>query len=334
MKYFEGQKSYDQLPDWVGCSIELGYLAGSNQKQSSQQIHLISSPFESNIAPLIALGAMRAALEDPDATLCKNYFSLLRASEDHFLKLPAEKSPPWHVLKVDEPKMQYRFMGESDSSCIRVTGWKKGRGKSIREPFTSLIFEGRSIDWHINGYPVPRSICAPDFSLVSILNHLPGCSGSIQPENHTSSWLGHVLVCSSSAENSGYVQTLKESGLALNDSDRVSLDSLLMIGDESGSLIRRMTVIGERRLENLYFHQTPKLIIADGARAILSVWKLKEKIDGCTVIGVIHRSGSEGALEDFVGKLQEKERYYSDLPQPIHEYASPYIQVRSMEKVR
>ena len=332
MKYFEQGCEAVDLPGWVGSSIKLGYLAGLQKKQST--LHLVSSPFESNIAPFIALGAMRAALENPDANLCKNYFSMLRASETHFLQLSADKDPQWHVLKVDEPKMRYRFKGESDSSCISVTGWKKGRGKNTREPFTSLIFEGRATDWQINGYPVPRCACTPDFSLESILNHLPGCTGSIHPENLSSSWLGHVLVCSSSDENSNYVKSLKESGLALDDSDRVSLDSLLMIGNDAGSSVQRMTVIGERQLANHHFHQTPSLIIADGARALLSVWDLKKKIDGCTVIGVIHRSGSEGALEDFEGSLREKERYYSDLPQPIHEYASPYIQVRSMEKVR
>lgn len=326
MKYYEQEAVSEPLPDWVVNSIRLGYLVGREAKPSTPHIYLISSPFESTIAPLIALGAMRASLENAEHSLCSGYFSLLHEIRGQLLRNGKAEDLPWNLKKSGEGRNQYRFATGGDSRGIPVEAQKMGRGRSRRNSASSWIMESSAISWKLDGFPVPRSDSEPEQSFVDILQSLPGCSGQIHPENLRSSFLGHALVCSSAGDNSNYRDGLRESGFCVDDEKR-SLSSLLMLEGDDTTDIRRLSLIGERQIKDHPFHAAPAIMIADGARALLNIWSRRPDLAESTVIGVVNRSGPSDSLEGFKDKL----RNYRDIHPPV-DYASPYIRILSMER--
>lgn len=331
MKYYEQGCLFENLPGWVVSSIRLGYTLVTDQKVSSKKIHLISSPFESSIAPLISLGALRAALEQPEANLCNDYFNFLSSAREKILQAKSDTPKQWHIKKYTEPDKEYYFTENLDSTGIIVTGKKTGRGRKKGESLKSWVMPSYAKEWQLNGLPIPYCSSEPEPFLIKVLQSLPLESGVIKHENLISSFLGHILVSSSSGHNSTYMDSLKESGFSL-DGKTVSLADLLMLGDDSKSTISRVTLIGERQLEEHAFYQDPSVIIAQGTKETVSAWNIFSDISGASIVGVINRSGSRAALEEFEAILQDRQRYYHEIPPPVS-FQSPYIQIRSMERI-
>ncbi|MEC8525301.1 MAG: hypothetical protein VXZ24_13775 [Pseudomonadota bacterium] len=331
MKYYEQGCLFEDLPDWVENAIRLGYTLVSDKKVSSKKIHLISSPFESSIAPLVALGALRASLERADDNLCNNYFSFLLSAREKVLTSRNSSLEAWHVRKHTDPEKQYYFSEEVDSTGIVVTGHKRSRGKKKNESLKSWIMSAYATDWQINGLPVPQSSLQPDPSLIGVMESLPVGLKLIKKENLTSSYLEHILVSASAGDNSNYMDLLRKSGFTF-DGSYISMADLLMLGDDSKSTISRVTLIGERQLEEHAFYQDPSVIIAQGTKETVSAWNIFSDISGTSIVGVINRSGSRAALEEFEAILQDRQRYYHEIPSPVS-FQSPYIQIRSMERI-
>lgn len=331
MKYYEQGCLFENLPGWVVSSIRLGYTLVTDQKVSSKKIHLISSPFESSIAPLISLGALRAALEQPEANLCNDYFNFLSSAREKILQAKNDAPKQWHIKKYTEPDKEYYFTENLDSTGIIVTGKKTGRGRRKGESLKSWIMPSYAKEWQLNGLPIPCSSSKPEPFLIKVLQSLPLESGVIKHENLISSFLGHILVSTSSGHNSTYMNSLRESGFSLNGKT-ISLADLLMLGEGSTSAISRIALIGERQLSEHTFYQEPSLIIAQGARETVRVWDRFSAISGANIVGVINRCGSREALEEFESILQDKQRYYQEISPPVN-FQSPYIQIRSMERI-
>jgi hypothetical protein len=332
MKFYEHGSLIEVLPDWVSSSIKLGYALAIEKDVTSQKVHLISAPFKSSIAPLIALGALRASLEKPDDNLCHDYLSFLLSAREKLLSVQKDSPRQWHIRKHNEPDKQYSFSPEIDNTGIAVIGQKKGRGRSKREPVKSWIMEPYAKDWQLNGLPPTRSLSEPDPLHIKALQSLPECPGSVREDNFMSSFLGHILVAPSAIENSNYIGCLRKSGFSIDDI-KIPMSDLLMLGEDSKSTISRMTLIGERQLDTHMFYQAPSLIISDGAKATTNAWNNGSTISNSNLIGIINRCGSAEAIEEFEITLQEKERYYKNIKTPI-QYQSPYIQIRSMERSR
>lgn len=333
MEYFKDDNIIGELPNWIEQSIRLGYLLAKNSKCEKHQILLISAPDESAIAPFIAIGVMRAAFEDPKANLCENYFDFLNICRENFNKETIKKNEiPWHVKRLNDEKVFYCFSSTDKNSLgLRLTGIKSGRGKASREPITSWIQESYACDWQINGLPIPQALSndAINERIAYFLQRLPSCTDAMHEKNINSSYLDHVLIAPSASTQSKYLINLRNLGLSI-DGGKISVSDLLKLDITDEYSTRRILFLGEREIKNYLFHKIPSIVIADGARAILNAWEIFQE---GMIIGVINRCGAQDTLKEFIGVLEEKERFYKDIPTPI-EYASQYIQIRAMEKVR
>lgn len=322
MKFFEKNKIWDELPSWVRLSIELGYKWRINQ-YNKRKIFLLSMPFDTPTAGLVALGAIRADLGAPEANNTDDHFnSIIQACKVSLSKQSNDtaNSPnesPWDIRNtMDDSKWSF---SEYDSQAgivhIKDSRYKpfiKRKGKKIANPSgqcISSIFQYNSLKWQLKDHPVPVVEHTSQLPLDrQLYSNLGNFETEILNENLKASYDGIVLVTKSVDERSNYMKNLSLTGFIKNNISH-SLPKLLTITSDFKHHIVRLKALSETKLV-AEPHALSKLIIADGSKAFINA---ESKYPESDIVAIINRSGSAESLEIIRDWIATSERYYTNL---------------------
>ncbi|APO81847.1 hypothetical protein [Pseudomonas putida] len=320
MQYFEEVDTlYEAAPAWVAALLGLGYRWRSGDNKA-RRIGLLSMPFESEAAGLIALGALRSDLERTSASHVDTHFDfLLRTCHERVAtRMRREDSlqvTAWDVRNACDDT-RWRFVAyDSDMDAIvlelakhrPVVKFKCKRAPNPHGACRRYIMRGNSIEWQLRNCPLPelpRDGRALDLSAYS---DLPGCVGPIQEINLRRSYDGLVLVGQGAARDSTYMQKFYAAGFA-SAGRRLLLGDLLTLHHRERKYIRRLRFLNERINQDEAVHAA-WLVVADGISALLCAEKLFPASD---IIGVCNRDASTESILQLKEWLNDIIRYYND----------------------
>ncbi len=319
MQYFEADKLYGVAPAWVVAVLGLGYRWRLGAIKA-RRIGLLSMPFESEAAGLIALGALRSDLELTTANHVGTHFDLL-------LRMCCERIAPyrrhedsseenaWDVRKVSDDT-RWRFVtydAEVDAIVLELAKHRpvvKLKGKKVPNPHgacRSYIMRSNALEWQLRDGPLPQLPQDGKALELSAYRDLPGCVGHIQEENLRRSYDGLVLVGQGAARESTYMQKFYGAGFASADR-RLPLGDLLTLHHTERKYIRRLRFLNERVNYEGAVHAA-SLVVADGISALLCAEKLFPSSD---IIGVCNRDASMESILQLKDRLNDIIRYYND----------------------
>lgn len=319
MQYFEAHTVHDAFPTWAAAALGLGYRWRLNVS-SARRIGLLSMPYDSEAAGIIALGALRRDLERTTSNHVDTHFDLLsRVCHErvaaHMHRESSSEELLWDV-RNDADDTRWRFVaydGDLDAIVLEIATHRtviKRKGKKIPNPngaCNRYIMRDNAIGWQLRNCPLPQ--LPPDGKALnsSAYSGLPGCTGPILEANLRRSYDGLVLVGQGAARDSTYMQKFYLAGFASSE-HRLSLGDLLTLHHSERKYIRRLRFLNERALQNEAVHSA-SLVVADGISALLCAEKLFPSSD---IIGVCNRDASVEAITQLKDRLSDLIRYYTD----------------------
>lgn len=319
MQYFELDRLYNTVPTWAAAVLDLGYRWRSGNS-NSRRIGLLSMPYESEAAGLIALGALRSDLERPSANHVDTHFEILQRSYREHLAPDSDRETSsgdsrWDVWKASD-YTRWRFApyeGDNDVIALELATHRpvvKRKGKRVPNPHgacTSYILRSNAIEWQLRDCPLPELPQDGTALEVSAYRDLPGCTGPIHEANLRRSYDGLVLIGHGAARESKYMQKLYKVGFASGDR-RLPLGELLTLHSSEQKYIQRLRFLNERVQHDASGHPA-WLVIADGVSALLCAEKLFPSSD---IIGVCNRNAPAEAVLQLKDWLNHIVRYYRD----------------------
>lgn len=318
MNYFESGLIYESAPKWVETALTLGYALNSCSR-NIRRIAMVSMPFQSEIAGIIALGALRYDLECEKASITETYFETLsRACRDSIASRKKTKDtiqePAWDVRKLSDNTC-WRFVGfDNESIKIQYANHRamvKRRGKyspNQNGPCESFIMRSNAVGWQLREYPIPQAPQGGAALDAFAYNALPNCPGIILKKNLISSYDGLVLVGNGVGRESYYIRRFYQSGFVM-DGNKIQLGDLLTLNQDQRNGITRLRFINERSL-NGGTYQIASLVVADGVSALL---KAERHFPHSDIIGVCSRDSPVENIAHLRDFLSEKIRYYEDV---------------------
>lgn len=189
MQYFENDTSYDGVPRWAAAALGLGYQ-WRLREGGARRIGLLSMPFESEVAGLIALGALRSDLERTSANHLDTYFDLLvsvcrQRMAAGMCRVEHSEDYSWDVLNMADDTRWHMvsYEASNDAIILQYAGHRsviKRNGKSVPNPngaCSRLIMRNNAIGWQLRNCPLPQ--LPPDEKALEpyAYNTLPGCTG-------------------------------------------------------------------------------------------------------------------------------------------------------------
>lgn len=320
MQYFEVAKLYDAVPAWVAAALGLGYRWRSEDSRP-RRIGLLSMPYESEAAGLIALGALRSDLERTATSHVDTHFDLLLrvCRERTAARLHHEISsdvPKWDVRNAFDDTL-WRFVdydSELDVIVLELAKHRavvKHRGKRIPNPHgacSRYIMRDKATDWQLDDCASPQLLADGNALEHSDYIDLPSCVGPILDENLHRSYDGLVLVGQGAARDSNYMQKFYAAGFASGDRLR-PLGDLLTLHHSERKYIRRLRFLNERAHQDDPAHAA-WLVVADGIPALLCAERVFPASD---IIGVCNRDAPVVAILQLKEWLNNMIRYYADL---------------------
>lgn len=318
MRYFEGDVLHETAPTWVEAALSLGY-SWRQSCNDTRRIGLLSMPCGSEVAGLVALGALRSDLERATANHVDTHFDLLlRRCLERMAALRRGDStglPSWDVRNVVENTC-WRFASDNespdeivieDSTHQRLI--KRG-GKltpNPNGPCRRYIRRESALGWQLHNLPLPQIGPSGSALELSIYSALPGCNGPIIEDNLRRSYDGLVLVGQGAARDTTYMQKFYAAGFA-SDNCQVPLGELLTLHSKERKYIQRLVFFNERAPDNSGHEAW--LVVADGLPALLSAERLFPASD---IIGVCNRDATIEATDQLRDRMNEIIRYYTDI---------------------
>lgn len=318
MRYFEGDVLHEATPTWVEAALSLGYR-WRQSCNDTRRIGLLSMPCGSEVAGLVALGALRSDLERATANHVDTHFDLLlRRCRERMAALRRGDStglPSWDVRNVVENTC-WRFASDNespdeivieDSTHQRLI--KRG-GKltpNPNGPCRRYIRRESALGWQLHNLPLPQISPGGSALELSIYSALPGCNGPILEDNLCRSYDGLVLVGQGAARDTTYMQKFYAAGFA-SDNCQVPLGELLTLHSKERKYIQRLVFFNERAPDNSGHEAW--LVVADGLPALLSAERLFPASD---IIGVCNRDAAIEATDQLRDRMNEIIRYYTDI---------------------
>ena len=299
--------SVGQVPKWVSDMIHIGYTWHSDRTPWKRRIFIISMPFKSTAAPLVALGALRKDLEKPNANNIDGHFDLLKRARDIYLEDPNNSQ----ILVKDKHNKKWKFfkaINQENQIVVIDAKYKnetKKNGRIIDNPNgpeIRTIMKDYAKYWRLNGEPVIETVKTDNKLNIDKYLLVPNCHGEIFDKNLICSYNSLLLFGESEGLNTKYMQEIFNVGF-YNDNFDVSLGNLLTFHAKTNN-VRRISYcnqINNNQISNY------KLVIAAGSKAILDSL---EQFKDSDLIGFYSRDEDLALLAN---KIEEIKRYYTSL---------------------
>lgn len=304
MQFSEGEAPWRSIPEWVHFLVNLGYR-WPDEDAAARRIGLVSMPCDSAAAGLIALGAMRRRLEQPEAHDLQVHFQRILAL--------GEPNPPNPVLIHRIERGEWKFAGFIPYGGIRVEradALKKNQktGFSIA---MSIILE-QAGDWCFRGEP---QVTGSESDYQNHYESLLDDAGDINIQNLTHSDLvrGVCLVGRVAGERSTLNLMndvcFKAGGRNANLAELLTIDGWSSHGSTSGPA-PRVSFVNSRTSDSNIITFKPKLVVVDGDQALLRVLGRSE-FDECDFICTYSRGVARERLEELGSKIEHLSQWYS-----------------------
>ncbi|MBB3010246.1 hypothetical protein [Cupriavidus alkaliphilus] len=319
MRYFEENVEYESVPRWVRAALNLAYR-WREKGGGSRRIGLLSMPCESEVAGLIALGALRRDLECATANCLDSQFDLLlEVCRDRVGGSSRNREPSgettWDVRNTADGSCWNFVSYEATSDQIvvrdhRYREFVRRAGRQMPNPNGAcLCYIGReqAMEWQLHGFAPPE--VSSDGSALdhSTYSALPDCDGTIHEANLRRSYSGLILVGQGGGRDSAYMQKFYSAGFQFHG-QRLPLGELLTLHHNERKCIQRLRFVSQRAHKDEQC-SAASLVVADGITAFRDAERLFPASD---IIGVCNRDASPEAVDQLRSWLNEGVRYYSD----------------------
>lgn len=337
MLFLEGKKEWSNLPQWASYLLHMGYRwpAGGGRR-----IALVSMPCDSAAAGLIVLGALIRDLGDPKANNIEGHYdALLRYARQYISYCrscqarcipeaagcgytteatglirhrPAEgksrkyRKKPFRISERTIEENRLVLSGPEDGSTWWTDVTKAYEFQVDGEPFP----ENRLIDGTISEDPYKQLIS----------------EATIVPENLRRPYSG-LCMAGRAMGDAPTRHICADIHFGISDRN-TGLDELLTIrGWTRSNPISRVAFFNSRTEEFDRSVESPRLVVADGDLAFLSVTSHKE-FQRSSVIGVIHRTLDRERLESVGNKIQSMRQWYIDDNELMGSISTPPLGIK------
>jgi hypothetical protein len=290
MQFSEANGSWQDIPQWANFLMTFGYW-WPQRGSVNRRIALISMPCDSAAAGLVALGAMRKFLEDPDA----NDISL------HLQRIRNE--PNRELLHRNHGRMKFRFDGDFNGLPVII---QISQPRNDRRPNnTRITFHPKDV--RFQDEPFVEVINGNELSYGTIYRGLVNQGGDILETNLLKTYSGVCLAGRIMGENKTHdiMSGIQFSSGALS----VGLDQLLSVHDWSREKISRVSFFNSRTKKRDRETAPPSLVVADGDRAFLTVID-HNLFSQSNIIAIIDRTVERDRLEPISQTMPSKSQWY------------------------
>jgi hypothetical protein len=294
MEFCETDGPWQQLPKWINFLINFGLVAGEVEPDT-RRISVVSLPWDSAGAGLIALGAMRYRLSLNDADDCSSHFR-------HLQLLPTQEPP----IYLRHEKYRGRFVVARRDEQDRL--WVKRVVSATKQdgPPETVIFPWNSFAWKIEGEAPVQVLSGAKLPYASFYEAIS--ASAILPCNLTRSDSGLCLAGRVTGE-AAFHQMLASIRFRMGE-QFVDLSRLLTLCYESDQTVSRLAFFNTRTGHLSRRIGSPRLVIADGDVAFLRVIE-SDQFRNSDVVGVIHRTLERDRLELLGYKLADLVQWYA-----------------------
>jgi len=298
IQFSEATRLWQEIPEWVQFLVKFGFY-WQRQEHTNRRIALISMPCDSAAAGLVALGALRRSLEDPNA-------------DDVNLHLERIRNEPKRILSHrNHPGCNYRYDGYRKShNCDMIV--------PVKRNYMPISFQ-------------PRDVCfkGEPFLEVNDGNKLP--YGPIYQELVSSG--GRILDANLSKTYSGTCFAGRNMGEKATQDNlstirfrcgniAASLEQLLSVHNWlSGERISRLSFFNSRIKKLDRYITPPNLVIADGDGAFFTVLE-DDSFTQSDIISSINRTLERDRLEKISEKMSSLSQWYLQLDTVAKDFPS------------
>jgi hypothetical protein len=339
--FSDDQSQWQSTPKWVNFFIQMGLMARESAvNKSNKKIALISAPFESVGAGLIALGAHVQALSDPLANDVDGHFDSLAGYARQYLSRCSKCTDRCNpdrtrcgyaneasgiIKSISKPVHTFQICDVGSSGERRISFKRISMKSSDKKSaaVTTIFPSGTAPRYHVSGEPPPnliepegKALCNPYAEIV------PGAT--MDSDNLKRTFSGICLAgraAGESATREAYSRTIfKCSGTDF------SLSKLLTVHAWSTSnQVSRMLYFNPRTGEFDRRAGAPQLVVADGHDSFLRVLDNRD-FQSSSIIGVFHRAIEREKSEEIGNKLQSLRQWYdndTETQEKVRAYSAP-----------
>lgn len=318
IEFSESGHNWMPMPEWARFCVEMGYRwqhAPQAQNQPRpRRVCLLSMPADSAAAGLVALGALRADLEKPNANDVTDHYARIKTlarNRDSTTLLKRRRNTAdqrgWERYKwrLDG------FFPDGNPIAVEILDRPHRHDRSTNRR-VGISCE-QACNWCIDGEPPIHAGSEASIPYLAIYSSLIADAKDVQPTNLATS---HSCVCFAGrkAGESAARATIASIGLRSSNC-QADLPALLTIASWSPTTASRMTFYNTRTGEPDRPPTSLRLVIADGDAAFLEALDRPE-FQAADVIGVIHRLSERPRLEAIVDKLEALRQWFQVDPEP------------------
>jgi hypothetical protein len=318
IEFSEGGDNWMPMPEWAGFCVELGYrwchAPHAPNQPRPRRICLLSMPADSAAAGLVALGALRADLEKPDANDVADHYARIKTLANKRDSKTLLKRRRNVANQQGWERNKWRLDGHFPCGtpiAIEILDRPHRHDRSTNRR-VGISCE-QACNWCIDGEPPIRAGSEASIPYSPIYASLIADAQDVQPTNLATS---HSCLCFAGrkAGESAARATIASIGLRSSNS-QADLSALLTIASWSPTTASRMTFYNTRTGSLDRPHASLRLVIADGDAAFLEALD-KPEFQAADVIGVAHRISDRPRLEALVDKLEALRQWFQVDPEP------------------
>lgn len=291
----EANEPWQPSPKWIRFLINYG-CGCSALPPTVRRIILLSLPWDSAAAGLVAVGAVRHRLSLTGADDCASHFQRLE-------RLAAKPSGTTY-LRHEEYKGRFRIVA-GGGGIVWVEREDSFWQKRLKR---TAIFPWNATRWQIEGEPAVLPLHGdnqryrPFYEL--LVEHAP----TILPQNLARS---DSAICLAGRVTGEAASRAILAAIRFRTGNRdVDLSQLATVHGWSDGTVSRMTFFNTRTGQFDRRPMPPALVIADGDLAFHRVLNSKQ-FECSNIVGVIHRAIERDRLEALGNKIAELRQWYT-----------------------
>ena len=319
MFFSEANEEYQQIPQWAGFLIRMGY-SWPYSDAVQKRIALISMPCDSAAAGLFALGALIRDLGNPNANnVDGHYDALLRFARQYLqscrdceltecnpdIKRCGYLAKATGRLRSTQPPRKTAIISDRTNLNKREIWWEYMPKKAGK--VTEYSSPQNTIKWYIDGESPVQVSSDNDALPENVYNRLV-VDAEIITDNLCKTFSG--LCFAGRVAGGSDTRRICSSIRFYNGINAFNLHDLLAVQGWSPSNAVSRTAFFNSRTESLSpYTAAPSLVVADGDESFLKVLGRSE-FQRSDIIGIIHRIVDRDRLEAISDKIAGMRQWY------------------------
>ena len=285
------------VPAWAEFLIRLGCQV-ARLGGDKRRLVLVSMPCDSPGAALVALGALRWRLSQPNADDMHSHLERIRQL--------ARKGATDVVLRHDAHKGRFVFdkVDADGRVWVRQDG---GKASSNKPSLRMAILPDRATSWTFDGQPPAQVVNGDEVPYRAIYSGLlegfdPLLDLNLKRSDSGVSLAGRMMGAAASQSAASSIRLSSEAADA-------GLDQLLTVHSWLPDTVSRVSFFNSRTGQLDRPGNPPQVVAADGDQSFLTAWE-KDTFKHSDVVGVMHRTIERDRLEAIEAKLAQLRQWY------------------------